>query len=198
MKNILKFCLLKILSRVLGVNQLDQLLRRDLWSSISFWYAFKFAFVAYYKWVYCLPWVFSLKFFVLNRLLIVVFDIMCGLRQVKRCPHISGIWEMLRLRSWSVYPNNLVEAFVVQWCIFLVSIDSISAQQRPWSDCMEVQTDLGICCQHVPKDFFSFGMSMMSILKWLNIYHSYRLGRFERDDMLTLVMLNKLKCHAHF
>ena len=32
--------------------------------------------------------------------------------------------------------------------------DSINGQGRSWSDCADTQSDLGLCCPHMPKDTF--------------------------------------------
>ena len=38
----------------------------------------------------------------------------------------------------------------------VVSIESVSRQWRPWSDCTGVQADLGLRCLHMPKNTFFF------------------------------------------
>ena len=43
------------------------------------------------------------------------------------------------------------------------SSDSVSGQGRPWSDCAEAQSDLGIHCPHMPKDIFSHGVAHIRI-----------------------------------
>ena len=37
----------------------------------------------------------------------------------------------------------------------IVSNDSGSGQQRPWSAYADAQADLGLCCPHMPEDMFS-------------------------------------------
>ena len=38
---------------------------------------------------------------------------------------------------------------------FLVSDDSVGSQRRPWSDCIDVQSDLGLWCPQMPEDTFT-------------------------------------------
>ena len=44
----------------------------------------------------------------------------------------------------------------------IVSNDSVSRQQRPWSDSVNVQTDLCLYCRHMPNDF-SHGMALAGL-----------------------------------
>ena len=45
----------------------------------------------------------------------------------------------------------------------LVSNDPVCKLQRPWSDCMDAQADLGLCCPHIPQDTFSHGAAHMAM-----------------------------------
>ena len=49
---------------------------------------------------------------------------------------------------------------------FIMSNDSVSRQQRPWSDCADAQADLGVRCLHMPDDTFLHGVGhiFLSIL----------------------------------
>ena len=38
--------------------------------------------------------------------------------------------------------------------------DSVSEMWMPWSDCTDVQTILGLCCPHMPKDMFKQGAAI--------------------------------------
>ena len=40
--------------------------------------------------------------------------------------------------------------------------DSVTGQWRSWSDCSDVQADLGLCCPHMPKDAFLHDMTNMT------------------------------------
>ena len=44
----------------------------------------------------------------------------------------------------------------------IVSNDSISGQWRPWSGCMDVQADLGLCCPHMPRRHFHMALPIWS------------------------------------
>ena len=44
----------------------------------------------------------------------------------------------------------------------VVSNDSVSGQWRPWSDCMDVQIDLGFCCPHMSEDTFLQGTAQIN------------------------------------
>ena len=53
---------------------------------------------------------------------------------------------------------NLILAFAIHRYILSirsVSNDSVSGQRRPRSDCGYAQSDLRICCAHMPKGSFS-------------------------------------------
>ena len=42
-----------------------------------------------------------------------------------------------------------------EFALSLHSYDSVSGQQRPWPDCVEVQADLSLPCMTMPEDSFS-------------------------------------------
>ena len=60
------------------------------------------------------------------------------------------IYIILHMRKVSSY---LCFPFIYS----VVSNDSSSGQWRPWSDCPDVQADLGFHYQHMPKDMFWHG-----------------------------------------
>ena len=37
-----------------------------------------------------------------------------------------------------------------------------SEQQRCWSDCMDAQSDLRLCCSHMASDTFSYGLAQIN------------------------------------
>ena len=39
----------------------------------------------------------------------------------------------------------------------IVCNDSVSGRRRPWSDCADLQSDLGLWCPHMPEDTFPHG-----------------------------------------
>ena len=47
----------------------------------------------------------------------------------------------------------------------VVPNDSVSGQWRPWSDCANVQSDLGLRCPHMPADTFSHDSTSMKFGK---------------------------------
>ena len=53
--------------------------------------------------------------------------------------------------TWAKYHQDLCSSFVHS----AVSNDSVSWQGRPWSDCAEAQSDLGLRCPHMPEEIFS-------------------------------------------
>ena len=55
------------------------------------------------------------------------------------------------------------------WVYYLHSIvsnDSVSGQQKPWSDCADAQADLGLRCRHMTKDTFSHGTAYLVRTYW--------------------------------
>ena len=62
----------------------------------------------------------------------------------------------------------------------VVSSDSVSGQWKPWSDCTDVQADMGLRCPHMREDTFSHGtahitqtLSIMSMLITIyTVWHS--------------------------
>ena len=64
--------------------------------------------------------------------------------------------KMCRLRSsctYSRYHLGLYSPFMQ----FVVSDDYVSGQWRPWSECVNVQADLGLYCPHMPDNMFLHG-----------------------------------------
>ena len=49
----------------------------------------------------------------------------------------------------------------------VVSNDSINRQWRPWSDCADAQSDLGLCCPHMSKHPFLHGAAQIENFKLL-------------------------------
>ena len=52
------------------------------------------------------------------------------------------------------------------WSLFtqpIVSNDSVSRQQRPWSDCANAQSDQGLCCPQRPKTFAHGGCHLFNL-----------------------------------
>ena len=47
----------------------------------------------------------------------------------------------------------------------VVSNDSVSGQERPWSACADAQADLGLCCPHMPEEYFCMGRPILIIIK---------------------------------
>ena len=46
----------------------------------------------------------------------------------------------------------------------IMSNNFVIGQQRTWSDCTSVQSDLGLCYLHMPKDMFSHGRARTGVL----------------------------------
>ena len=44
-----------------------------------------------------------------------------------------------------------------------ISNDSVCGQKRLRSDCADAQSDLGLCCPHIPEDIVSHGRAEMKI-----------------------------------
>ena len=68
--------------------------------------------------------------------------------------------------------------------------DFISGQWRPWSDCMNVQADLGLRCPHMPKDTFSHGPAK-------NMHTEFTLCAMYQTNRpkQTMYIETKAKCH---
>ena len=67
---------------------------------------------------------------------------------------------MCRLRSsctCAKYHPGLCSPFILS----VVSNDSVSGQWRPWSDCADAQSDLGLHCLQMPEDTFSYGAAQV-------------------------------------
>ena len=92
----------------------------------------------------------------------------------------------------------------------VISNCSVSRQWRPWWDCADIQGDLCFRCQHMPEDtilhvttcictplVYRYSSAML-IGKSITLQRErvcfYKLVMW----LLTLVMQNKLSCHAHF
>ena len=60
----------------------------------------------------------------------------------------------------AIYHLSLCSPFIH----FVVSNDLISGQSRPWSDCTDVQADLGLRCPHMPEDTFLLGVAHIILL----------------------------------
>ena len=91
--------------------------------------------------------------------------------------------KMDRFRSFCAcakYHLGLCSPFIH----FVVSNDSVSGQQKPWSAWVDAHADLGLHCLHMPEDMFSHGTAHFK--NWfINI---------QRNDTLswvaTLVKIN--------
>ena len=44
----------------------------------------------------------------------------------------------------------------------IVSIDTVSGQWKPWSDCADAHSEQGLSCPHMPEDTFSHGAKRKS------------------------------------
>ena len=60
----------------------------------------------------------------------------------------------------SGYAQSLIRAFYSVVCN-----DFVLGQWRPWLDTMDVQSDLGLRCPHMPKDRLLHGVAHVSIIK---------------------------------
>ena len=83
----------------------------------------------------------------------------------------------------------------------LVSNDSDSRQWRPWSDCTDVQADLGLHCLHVPGDMFLQDMEKICLLGvacWVWVLESKKnVGKPHFCFDLSCVRLFIKKLHYH-
>ena len=82
--------------------------------------------------------------------------------------------------------QSLIWAFWSPWKHCIVSSDSVYRQQRPWSDCTSMQSDQGLCCLHMTQRYI-----LMGLIWCITVTSSA-----EIPVILTLVMLNKLRCHT--
>ena len=65
------------------------------------------------------------------------------------------LWVLIRSGKLTCYP------LLSRPMHSIVSNDSVSWQQRPWSDCAYAKADLRLCCPHMPKDMFLHGAAHM-------------------------------------
>ena len=77
-----------------------------------------------------------------------------------------------------------------------VSTDSISVQWRPWSDCTNVQADLGLRCLLMPEDTFSHSsvtqgrpQSQSTAFSWAAKEKEMRKKQRQKHIQSTLVIL---------
>ena len=73
----------------------------------------------------------------------------------------------------------------------VISKDSVSRQWRPWSDCMDAQTDLGLCCPHGTAQF-------IIILATADPHEAKQKICPDRLQFLYHLEDNKLRQFAHF
>ena len=76
----------------------------------------------------------------------------------------SNMPKMYRFRlscTYAKYHTGLFSPFIHS----VVFNDSFRGQWRPWSDCMDLQADLGLHCPHIPKDTFSHDTAQIRISK---------------------------------
>ena len=83
----------------------------------------------------------------------------------------------------------------------VVSNYSVSGQWRPWSDCADAQSDLGLRCPHVPEDTFSYGAAQLKIRDFWNssnfssnfvvsgVYKCYRIYSKYWDTLKILIIV---------
>ena len=78
--------------------------------------------------------------------------------RVMRADVFGYIRNMRWFRSSCVnakYHPGLCSSFIHS----VISNDFVSGRWRSWSDSAHAQTDLGICCPHMPEDTFSHGLT---------------------------------------
>ena len=103
---------------------------------------------------------------------------------VKKC-----LWACKNVRSHILHMRKVSSRPLLSTDTFCISNDSVCEQGRSWPDCMDVQADLGLGCPHVLEDVF--------------VWHSQNNNKTNKITaffffFLTLVLLNKLRCHTHF
>ena len=68
--------------------------------------------------------------------------------------------QMSRFRSpraCTFYHQGLRSPFIHS----VVSIDCVSGEWRPWSDCADAQADLGLHCPHMPEDMYHYQLKRL-------------------------------------
>ena len=77
----------------------------------------------------------------------------------------SNMCKICRFRS-SCTSATYHPALCFPFIHSVVSNDSVSRQWRPWSDCLDAQAGLSLCCLNMPKDMFLLGVAhILSPLK---------------------------------
>ena len=78
-----------------------------------------------------------------------------GPRQAKMCLRASTFRFIPRMRKVSSGHLLFIDTFYsIQWFCY--------GRRRPWPDCADAQTDLGIRCPHMLEDSFSHGVPHMN------------------------------------
>ena len=80
--------------------------------------------------------------------------------------------------NWPAQPQKLAWRLIF-WLQKLETLHYLgSEQQRCWSDCVDAQTDLHLCCSHMTWHIFSWPGSLifscLSFYKRLNLFHAHK------------------------
>ena len=77
----------------------------------------------------------------------------------------------------------------------VVSNDSVSGQQRPWSECADAQADLGLHCPHMPEDTFSLGAAHIDFtsVNWTTFAVLTESWIYNGDTKLSIYAYRPLK-----
>ena len=75
---------------------------------------------------------------------------------LRTCANCADSDYHYHAHAQSIIPS-LCSPFIHYIVGLRLSNDSVSGQERPRSDYVDVQTGMSLCCPHMPEDMFSHG-----------------------------------------